>query len=380
MEERIAMERKLQMVDLAAQYKGIKEEVEAGLAQVLESCAFINGPAVQSFKADLGAYLGAKHVIPCGNGTDALQLALMALELQPGDEVIVPSFTYVATTEVIALLRLKPNFIEVDPGTFNMNPELIEQSITPRTKAIMPVHLFGQSADMEAIMNIANKHNLYVVEDNAQAIGADFTFSNGKKQRTGTIGHIGCTSFYPSKNLGAYGDAGAIMTNDDELGPKIQMMANHGQTKRYYHDMIGVNSRLDSFQAVVLGAKLKRLDEYNSSRSTAADIYDRLLSNLSEVATPVRASNSTHVFHQYTLRAQKRDELAAFLVEKGIPNMIYYPVPVHRQKAYSDWYNGEDLTITDRLCDEVISLPMHSELTEDDQIYVVNVIKEFYQK
>jgi dTDP-4-amino-4,6-dideoxygalactose transaminase len=261
-----------------------------------------------------------------------------------------------------------------------MNPELIEQSITPRTKAIMPVHLFGQSADMEAIMNIANKHNLYVVEDNAQAIGADFTFSNGKKQRTGTIGHIGCTSFYPSKNLGAYGDAGAIMTNDDELGPKIQMMANHGQTKRYYHDMIGVNSRLDSFQAVVLGAKLKRLDEYNSSRSTAADIYDRLLSNLSEVATPVRASNSTHVFHQYTLRAQKRDELAAFLVEKGIPNMIYYPVPVHRQKAYSDWYNGEDLTITDRLCDEVISLPMHSELTEDDQIYVVNVIKEFYQK
>jgi dTDP-4-amino-4,6-dideoxygalactose transaminase len=380
MEERIAMERKLQMVDLAAQYKGIKEEVEAGLAQVLESCAFINGPAVQSFKADLGAYLGAKHVIPCGNGTDALQLALMALELQPGDEVIVPSFTYVATTEVIALLRLKPNFIEVDPGTFNLNPELIEQSITPRTKAIMPVHLFGQSADMEAIMNIANKHNLYVVEDNAQAIGADFTFSNGKKQRTGTIGHIGCTSFYPSKNLGAYGDAGAIMTNDDELGPKIQMMANHGQTKRYYHDMIGVNSRLDSFQAVVLGAKLKRLDEYNSSRSTAADIYDRLLSDLSEVSPPVRASNSTHVFHQYTLRAQKRDELAAFLVEKGIPNMIYYPVPVHRQKAYSDWYNGEDLTITDRLCDEVISLPMHSELTEDDQIYVVNVIKEFYQK
>lgn len=373
------MNRNIQMVDLKAQYQGIKEEVEQGIADVIASCAFINGPAVQKFKADLASYLDVAHVIPCANGTDALQVALMALELQPGDEVIVPSFTYVATTEVIGLLGLHPKFVEVQGETFNMDPSKIEAAVTDKTKAIMPVHLFGQTADMAPIMDIARKHNLFVVEDNAQAIGADYIFPDGKKQKAGTIGHIGCTSFYPSKNLGAYGDAGAIMTNDDALGQKIQMMANHGQSKRYYHDLIGVNSRLDSFQAVVLGAKLKKLDDYNARRMAAANKYDDLIADIMELARPHRASYSTHVFHQYTMRAQRRDELAQFLSEKGIPNMIYYPVPVHKQKAYDKYYNGEDMTLTNLLCDEVISLPMHSELKEDDQAYIIDQIRDFYK-
>lgn len=366
------------MVDLKAQYVGIKEEVEQGIAEVISSCAFINGPAVQKFKADLADYLNVAHVIPCANGTDALQVALMALDLPRGAEIIVPSFTYVATTEVIVLLGLHPKFVEVDEGSFNMNPAAIEAAITSNTKAIMPVHLFGQSADMAPVMEISEKHNLFVIEDNAQAIGADYTFPNGSRQKTGTIGHIGCTSFYPSKNLGAYGDAGAIMTNDDELGAKIQMMANHGQTRRYYHDMIGVNSRLDSFQAVVLGAKLKRLDQYNQRRQEAADIYDAGLKDVPGITIPQRSGFSSHVFHQYTMKVEKRDELAEHLKAKNIPNMIYYPVPVHKQTAYSDFYQGEDLTITNRLCEQVLSLPMHSELNLSDQEYIIEAIKEFY--
>lgn len=366
------------MVDLGAQMKGIRAEIEKGFQEVLDSCAFINGPAVQGFKANLAEYVDVKYVIPCANGTDALQVALMALDLQPGDEVIVPSFTYVATTEVIALLNLIPRFVEVDGGTFNMDPGKIESLINAKTKAIMPVHLYGQSSDMEPILKIAETHNLYVIEDNAQAIGAEYTFSDGRKAKTGSMGHIGCTSFYPSKNLGAYGDAGAIMTNDDDLGKTLQMMANHGQGKRYYHDLIGVNSRLDSFQAVVLDAKLKRLDEYNARRRQAADLYDELLSGISQVAAPVRAANSSHVFHQYTLRVSDRDALAEHLVKEGIPHMIYYPVPVHQQKAYKNYYEGEDLSLTEQLCDEVISLPMHSDLTKEDQEYIVDKVKSFY--
>ena len=378
MDERIAMERKLQMVDLGAQMKDIRAEIEKGFQDVLNSCAFINGPAVQGFKANLSEYVGVKHVIPCANGTDALQVALMALDLKPGDEVIVPSFTYVATTEVIALLNLIPRFVEVDGGTFNMNPDKIESLINARTKAIMPVHLYGQSSDMEPIMKIAEAHDLYVIEDNAQAIGAEYTFSDGRKAKTGSMGHIGCTSFYPSKNLGAYGDAGAIMTNDDDLGKKLQMMANHGQGKRYYHDLIGVNSRLDSFQAVVLDAKLKRLDQYNNRRRQAADLYDELLSEIPQISVPERADNSSHVFHQYTMRVADRDTLAQHLVKEGIPHMIYYPVPVHQQKAYQSWYEGEDLSLTEQLCDEVISLPMHSDLTKEDQVHIVDKVKAFY--
>ena len=373
------MERKLQMVDLKAQMQDIKDEIRNGLDQVLDSCAFINGPAVKSFAQGLSEYLGAKHIIPCGNGTDALQIALMAGGLKPGDEVLAPSFTYVATTEVIGLLNLVPRYVEVDTKTFNMDASRIEEVLTDRTKAIMPVHLYGQSAPMEEIMAFAKKHNLLVIEDNAQAIGAEFTFSDGRKAMTGTIGDIGCTSFYPSKNLGAYGDAGAIMSQDDDLGKTLQMMANHGQSKRYYHDEIGVNSRLDSFQAVVLGAKLKRLDQYNSARRKAADIYDELLSGHDAIVTPYRAPYSTHVFHQYTLRVEKRNQLAEYLTSIGVPNMIYYPVPVHRQLAYKDWYQGGDLSITDQLCDEVISLPMHPNLTLDDQEYIVEKVKGFYK-
>lgn len=376
---RIDMSRNLQMVDLKAQMVDIRSEIEAGLKEVLDSCAFINGPAVRNFSASLAEYTGAQHVIPCANGTDALQIALMALGLEPGDEVLVPSFTYVATTEVIALLRLKPKFVEVDSRTFNMDPQSLEEAITPQCKAIMPVHLYGQSANMEAIMRIAEQHNLPVVEDNAQAIGAEYIYQDGRRVRTGTIGDIGCTSFYPSKNLGAYGDAGAIMTMSDELGGKIKMMANHGQSKRYYHDEIGVNSRLDSFQAVVLNAKLKRLDQYAASRRQAADLYDQLLSDMADIVLPERSTFSTHVFHQYTLRVPKRDELAAYLSEKGIPNMIYYPVPVHKQKAYQEYYRGEDLSTTDLLCDEVISLPMHSDLKADDQEYIVEQVINFYK-
>lgn len=372
----------IQMVDLKTQYSHIQQEVDAAVLEVIRSTAFINGPKVQSFKAAFSTYLDAKHVIPCANGTDALQIALMALDLQPGDEVIVPAFTYVATAEVIALLRLTPVMVDVDPNTFNLTADIFEAAITPRTKAVVPVHLFGQSCDMEPIMQVANKHGIWVVEDNAQAIGADYTYSDGKVQKTGTLGHIGCTSFYPSKNLGAYGDGGALYTNDDILGPKCQMVANHGQVKRYYHDAVGVNSRLDAMQAAILEIKLKHLDNYAAARQQAAAHYDEALGSVEALQVPARQANSTHVFHQYTLLVKdgRRDELAVFLKEKGIPNMIYYPVPLYKQNAYKSLIPADfaELPVTEQLCDAVISLPMHTELDEAALSYIASSVKEFF--
>jgi UDP-2-acetamido-2-deoxy-ribo-hexuluronate aminotransferase len=374
--------RPIQMVDLKAQYQNIKEEVNSAVIDCIESGAFINGPQVKTFKANLEKYLDAACVIPCANGTDALQIALMGLGLKPGDEVIVPAFTYVATAEVIGLLRLTPVMVDVDPHTFNISAELIEPAITEKTKAIVPVHLFGQSADMEAILQLAKKHNLYVIEDNAQAIGADYTFSDGKVQKTGTLGDIGCTSFYPSKNLGAYGDGGAIFTNSPELGQQLQIIASHGQTKRYYHDYIGVNSRLDSIQAAILNIKLAKLDEYAKARQIVAAHYDEQLGKISGVQIPARQHNSTHVFHQYTLLvpAAKRNALQDFLKEKGIPSMVYYPVSLDEQKAFKEMIKGQsfDLKVTKVLCDTVISLPVHTEMNKDQLDYITSGILEFF--
>lgn len=373
----------IQMVDVKGQYQKIKPEVNKAVLDVIESGAFINGPAVKSFQADLEAYLGVNHVIPCANGTDALQIALMALGLEPGDEVIVPAFTYVATAEVIALLRLIPKMVDVDPDTFNLTAEIVEAAISPKTKAIVPVHLFGQSCDMEPIMEIAQKHNLWVVEDNAQAIGADYSFADGSKQKTGTIGHIGCTSFYPSKNLGAYGDGGAICTNDDKLAAKLRMVANHGQVRRYYHDEIGVNSRLDSIQAAILGIKLKQLDDYASARQKAAAYYDKAFEGVGGLEIPARQSNSSHVFHQYTLKVSdgKRNTLQEYLKEKGVPSMIYYPVPLYEQEAYRGEFSGgiEFLEHTDTLCKEVISLPIHTEMNEQILDFISKAVLSFFE-
>lgn len=372
----------IQMVDLKGQYKKIQAEVDSAVIDVIRSTAFINGPAVKSFQANMESYLGAKHVIPCANGTDALQIAFMALGLEPGDEVILPAFTYVATAEVIALLRLKPVMVDVDPDTFNITADIIKAAITSKTKAIVPVNLFGQSCDTEPIMDLAKAHNLYVVEDNAQAIGADYTFADGHTQKTGTIGHIGCTSFYPSKNLGAYGDGGAIYTNDDELANMLRMMANHGQNKRYYHAHVGVNSRLDSIQAAILDIKLRHLDAYAAERNKAADYYDAAFAEMAQLITPKRQPNSTHVFHQYTLKVKdgRRDELQSFLKEKDIPSMIYYPVALHEQEAYKGLSDQTEfnLPVTEQLCKEVISLPMHSELTEEQLAYIVAAVKSFW--
>ncbi|MBK9042471.1 MAG: DegT/DnrJ/EryC1/StrS family aminotransferase [Saprospiraceae bacterium] len=372
----------LQMVDVKSQYVKIKEEVDRGIHEVLDTTIFIGGPKVKKFQEELEVYLGVKHVIPCANGTDAIQIALMGLGLRPGDEVIVPAFTYVATAEVIALLGLIPVMVDVDADSFNVSVEGIKKAITPRTKAIVPVHLYGQSAEMEAIMNIAQEHNIFVVEDNAQAIGADYLFSNGDKKKSGTIGHIGCTSFYPSKNLGCYGDGGAIMTNDDNLAFLLQKIANHGQSVRYYHDVVGVNSRLDAIQAVVLSAKLKHLDEYNLARQKVADYYDAAFAGHAEILTPLRSSFSTHVFHQYTLRIKngKRDSLKDFLDDNKIPNMIYYPVPLYKQEAFKATSNGmEYLENTELLCKEVISLPIHTEMDPTQLDYIINVVKTFFK-
>ncbi|MEO0338060.1 MAG: DegT/DnrJ/EryC1/StrS family aminotransferase [Bacteroidota bacterium] len=372
----------IQMVDLKGQYQKIKAEVDQSLHEVIDSCAFINGPKVKAFKASMESYLDAKYVIPCGNGTDALQIAMMALDMPQGAEVIVPAFTYVATAEVIALLGFKPVMVDVDPDTFNLTAEIVEAAITPDTKAIVPVHLFGQSCDMAPIQAIAEKHNLWVIEDNAQAIGADYTYPDGKVVKTGLLGHIGGTSFYPSKNLGAYGDGGALYTNDDVLGPKLQIIANHGQVKRYYHDLVGVNSRLDSFQAAILDIKLKHLDEYAAARRQAADYYDQAFAGMEDqLVTPVRAPYSSHVFHQYTLKVKtgNRDELQVYLKEHGVPSMIYYPVPLYKQDAYSHLTNVDALPVTEQLCQEVISLPMHTELTEDTLAYIVETVKGFFK-
>ena len=367
------------MVDLQNQYFKIKNEVDNAVLNVFESAAFINGSEVHSFQAELEEYLDVKNVIPCANGTDALQVALMALDLKEGDEIITADFTFAATVEVIHLLKLKAVLVDVDYDTFTIDTEQLKKAITPKTKAIIPVHLFGQCANMEEIQKIAKEHQLYVIEDNAQAIGADFIFSNGEKKKAGTIGTIGTTSFFPSKNLGCYGDGGAIFTNDDNLAYKIRGIVNHGMYKRYYHDEIGVNSRLDSVQAVILRKKLPHLDQYNEARRKAADFYDEAFSNHPHILTPKRAENSTHVFHQYTLRILngKRDELQAFLASKEIPAMIYYPVALRNQKAYFQESNPKDFINTDKLLEQVISLPMHTELDEKQLRYITDAVIEF---
>ncbi len=363
---------KISMVDLYGQYLGIKDEIQEGFEEIFQSCWFINGPPVKAFNKELGKYLNVNHVTSCGNGTDALQIALMALGLQPGDEVITTAFTFVATAEVIALLRLKPVFVDIDADTFNIDTTKIEAAITPKTKCIVPVHLYGQSADMEKIMEIAERHSLAVVEDNAQAIGADYTFSSGQVHKTGTIGHIGCTSFYPSKNLGAYGDAGAVFSNDSKWAEKIHLVANHGQNRRYHYSEIGVNSRLDSFQAVVLRAKLKKLNTYVAARQSVAKQYDEAFQHLDGVEIPHRASNTSHVFHQYTLKiGGDRNRLKELLQERGIPSMVYYPIPLHVQEAYQAYgYKMGDLPITEKACEQVLSLPMHTELNKEQLAYI----------
>jgi dTDP-4-amino-4,6-dideoxygalactose transaminase len=372
---------KIEMVDLKGQYQKIKTEIDQAMINCVESAEFINGKLVAEFSDNLAKFVGAKHVIPCANGTDALQIALMALNLKPGDEVIVPAFTYVATAEVIALLNLVPVMVDVMPDDFSINLEQVKQSITPKTKAIVPVHLFGQCAGMEELLLIAKENNIYVVEDTAQAIGAEYTFKDGSIQQAGTMGDVGTTSFFPSKNLGCYGDGGAIFTNNDELATRLKMMANHGQSKKYQHDVIGVNSRLDTLQAAILNIKLKHLNEYCAARNSAADYYDHELKNIDGIITPVRVSNSTHVFHQYTMKIKdgKRDALKNYLQEKGIPSMVYYPFPLHFQKAYqSDRFPKGSLPISEKLCEEVLSLPIHTEMTVEMQNFIVNTIKEFY--
>ena len=369
--------KKIQMVDLQTQYQHIKEDIDRGIQAVIDSASFIKGPAVVSFQANLEQYTGAKHVIPVGNGTDALQIALMALGLKPGDEVITPTFTFIATAEVVALLGLTPVVVDVDWDTMNISTDALRQAITPKTKAIVPVHLFGQCADMEEIMEIAKEHNLYVVEDACQAIGAIYTFADGTQKQAATMGDIGCTSFFPSKNLGCYGDGGAIFTNNDELAAKMRAIANHGMVVRYYHDTVGINSRLDSIQAAILDVKLPHLNEYIAARQAAADYYDNAFANNPHILTPVRSLHSTHVFHQYTLRLLDvdRDAVRNALAEAGIPAMIYYPVPLHMQKAYQDpRYKAGDFPVAERLATCVLSLPMHSELTNEQLAYITQQV------
>jgi UDP-2-acetamido-2-deoxy-ribo-hexuluronate aminotransferase len=373
----------IQMVDTKTQYLKIKEQVDAGIQSVLDSAAYINGKPVKEFEQNLAAYLGAKYVIPCANGTDALQIAMMALDLQPGDEIITPSFTYIATTEVVALLRLKPVFVDVDKETFCIDPQAIEAAITPKTKAIVPVHLYGQAANMEEIMAIASKHNLFVIEDNAQAIGCNYTYKDGTVKKAGTIGTIGATSFYPSKNLGAFGDGGAIFTNDSALAEKLRMIANHGQKVRYYHEMVGCNSRLDSIQAAILDVKLKYLDEYIAARQKAAAYYDNAFSGNDKISVPFTGSYTNHVYHQYTLilNGVDRDELNNYLASQNIPSMIYYPVPAHRQKMFAPFGGANfDLPVTDWLTERVISLPIHTELEQEQLAFITEHVLKFVNK
>ena len=371
----------LQMVDLKSQYHRIKTEIDREVLGVIESTTFIGGPQVSTFREHLEEYLDVRHVIPCANGTDALQIAMMALGLQPGDEVIVPAFTYIATAEVVALLGLTPVITDVDPATFNITAAHVEQAITAKTKAIVPVHLFGQSADLEPIMALARQYGLYVIEDNAQAIGAEYTFADATRRKTGAIGHFGCTSFFPSKNLGCYGDGGALMTNDDQLAAAARTIANHGQSRQYYHDKIGVNSRLDALQAAVLNIKLKHLDAYNAARSLAADCYDQAFRAIPALQIPFRQPNSTHVFHQYTLQVKngRRDELKQYLAGQGIPAMIYYPLPLYVQAAFQPYWPGGTLPVTEQLCQSVISLPMHTELTEPILSKITGAVNNFFQ-
>ena len=373
----------IQMVDLKSQYMKIKPQVDQVINDVLSSTQFINGEHVKSFQNELAAYLDVKHVITCANGTDALQISMMALGLKPGDEIITPSFTYIATTEVIGLLGLKPVFVDCNPENFNISVDEVEKAITKKTKAIVPVHLFGQSSDMKSIMSLAKKYNLFVIEDNAQAIGSDYLGFN-QPQKTGTIGNIGCTSFFPSKNLGCFGDGGAMTTNDDELAEKLRMIANHGQSKRYYHDIVGCNSRLDNIQAAVLRIKLKELDQYILNRQKAANYYDQNLKDLDQLTLPFRNLDSNHVFHQYTLKLDDsivRDELIQYLADKNIPAMVYYPVPAHRQKMFSKIPNScGNMKVTNWLSSRVFSLPMHTELSTLQQDYIIENISNFLNK
>ena len=371
------------MVDLVSQYEKIKPEIDTKLAEVMSSAAFINGPEVKAFQTDLEKYLGVKHVIPCANGTDALQIALMALGLQPGDEVITSDFTFAATVEVIKLLKLTPVLVDVDRDTFNISIDAIEKAITPNTKAIIPVHLFGQCANMDAVMDLASKHNLFVVEDTAQAIGAKYTSKDGTIKSAGCIGNVGTTSFFPSKNLGCFGDGGAIFTNDDDLAVVLHSIVNHGMGKRYYYDRVGVNSRLDSMQAAILRIKLQHLDTYIANRQKAAKYYSDFFSRIDGVEVPTISDYSTHVFHQYTLKIKGINQFEAqeFMKSKGIPMMIYYPMPLHTQKAYdADKYNHADFPVTNELCKCVVSLPMHTELDEEQLAYITSSLKEFLTK
>lgn len=373
--------RPIQMVDLVGQYQKIKPEVDAALQRVIDSTAFINGPEVKEFEKELALYNGSKHVIACANGTDALQIAMMALDLKPGDEVITASFTFVATVEVVGLLGITPVFADVLPGTFNLDPADIERKITPKTKAIVPVHLFGQVSDMEPIMAIAAKHGLYVIEDNAQAIGADYTYADGTRRKSGSMGHLASTSFFPSKNLGCYGDGGALFTNDDDLAKKLRRVCNHGSDVRYYHEVVGVNSRLDAMQAAILRIKLKQLDAYNAARNAVATFYDRAFSAIPGLVVPQRSKSSTHVFHQYTLRVTngRRDGLKQHLEAHGVPAMIYYPVSCHLQNAYKSVRSPEgSLPVTEQLTREVLSLPMSTELDNEQLTHITNTVKSFF--
>jgi UDP-2-acetamido-2-deoxy-ribo-hexuluronate aminotransferase len=375
------MSRQIQMVDLAGQYKRIKKQVLAEISETLDSTSFINGPQVKRFQENLETYLGGGHVITCANGTDSLQIALMALGLKAGDEVIVPAFTYVATAEVIALLGLTPVMIDVDPNTFNVTAQLVAKAITHRTKVIVPVHLFGQSTDMDEIMELANKNNIIVIEDNAQAIGADYTNKNKQKVKTGMIGHIGSTSFFPSKNLGCYGDGGALTTNDSEMASKLRMIANHGQAKKYHHQVVGVNSRLDSLQAGILDVKLRHLDKYCRARQRVASAYNKAFKAISQLRTPRKLGKSSHVYHQYTLRVTdgRRDELQAFLQTKGIPSMIYYPIPLYKQAAFRTYVPEHfTLPVTEMLCKEVLSLPIHTEMDKETLGFIIEQVKAFF--
>jgi len=368
------------MVDLQGQYLKIKEEIDTAISEVLTSTAFIQGPSVEKFASNLKKYVSCKHVIPCANGTDALQIAMMSLGFQEGDEVIIPVHTYVATAEVIALLKLTPVFVDVYKDSFNIDVSQVESKITKKTVAIVPVHLYGQTADMEPILEIATRHRLHVIEDAAQALGAEYTFRDKRKMQAGTMGTIGTTSFFPSKNLGCFGDGGAIFTNDDQLAERARMIANHGQKEKYRHDIVGVNSRLDTLQAAILNVKLQYLRDYTANRNAVADFYDNALVGSSEITTPVRSQFSTHVFHQYTLQVARRDELKKHLEEKGIPTMIYYPIPLHLQKAYRTLHSPEGtFPVTEKLSKTVISLPIHTEMTQDQLEFITNEIRAFYQ-
>lgn len=372
----------IQMVDLKGQYQKIKTEIDSAIQEVISSTQFIKGPKLKSFEDNLSTYLNCNHTIGCANGTDALQIALMALGLKQGDEVIVPTFTYVATAEVIALLGLKPVMADVDQNTFNLTIEEVQRCTTPKTKAIVPVHLYGQSTDMGAIMNWANERNIFVIEDNAQGIGADYTFSDGTIKKTGTIGHIGTTSFFPSKNLGCYGDGGAMSTNDEEIANNLKVISNHGQKKKYYHSVIGVNSRLDALQAAILDVKLKYLDDYIAARQQVAAGYDNAFAEIEEIETPFRAKNSSHVFHQYTLKvpAKSRDDLKQYLAEKSIPSMIYYPLPLYKQEAFYDAnINPENFPVTNELCERVISLPIHTEMEKETLNYICENVLNYFK-